>query len=104
MLSKAYVQYPLTILSVLWIIFGCAAKSVYAQSAMSIDELLTDKAEVRITMDLQNASLKDVLKMLSVQSGLNFIASEAVAERKMTLYLDNVGLKDTLDKIFKINS
>lgn len=104
MLSKAYVQYPLTILSVLWIIFGCTAKGVYAQSAMSFDELLTDKAEVRITLDLQDASLKDVLKMLSVQSGLNFIASEAVDERKMTLYLDNVGLKDALDKIFKINN
>ena len=42
--------------------------------------------------------------MLSVQSGMNFIASEAVAERKMTLYLDNVKLQDAMDKIFKINN
>lgn len=61
-------------------------------------------ADIYITMDLQDASLRNTLKMLSVQSGLNFVASEAVAERKMTLYLDNVRLKDAMDKIFKINN
>lgn len=68
------------------------------------DELLADKANVKITMDLQDVSLRDALKMLSVQSGTNFIASEAVADRKLTLYLDNVPLIDALDKIFKVNN
>jgi len=62
------------------------------------------KPDIRLTLDLQDTSLRDTLKMLSVQSGLNFIASEAVAERKMTLYLDNVRLQDAMDKIFKINN
>lgn len=63
-----------------------------------------EKKEILITMDLQNASLRDTLKMLSVQSGLNFIASEAVANRKLTMYLDNIKLKDAMDKVFKVNN
>lgn len=81
--------------------------TVYPERLMAvtdIGELLEDKSTVKITMDLQDVSLRDALKMLSVQSGTNFIASEAVADRKLTLYLDNVPLKDALDKIFKVNN
>ncbi|MCX5711534.1 MAG: hypothetical protein NTY47_00460, partial [Candidatus Omnitrophica bacterium] len=38
------------------------------------------------------------------QTGLNFIASEGVQDRKVTLYLDKVPLKDAMDKLFKANS
>ena len=31
-----------------------------------------------VSMDFQDTSLKDVLKALSIQAGLNFISSEAV--------------------------
>lgn len=57
-----------------------------------------------ISMDLQDASLKDVLKLLSIQSGLNFVASEAVQDRKVTLYMDKVPLQEAMDKIFKANN
>ncbi|MCX5704407.1 MAG: secretin and TonB N-terminal domain-containing protein, partial [Candidatus Omnitrophica bacterium] len=57
-----------------------------------------------ISMDFQEASLKDILKIFSIQSGLNFIASEAVEERKVTLYLDKVPIKDAMDKLFKANN
>jgi type IV pilus assembly protein PilQ len=63
-----------------------------------------DSSAVNISMDFQNANLKDVLKILSVQSGFNFIASEAVQDRKVTLFLDNVPLKDVVDKLFKVNN
>ncbi len=56
-----------------------------------------------ISMDLQDANLKDVLKIFSIQSGLNFIASDSVKDRKVTLYLDNVPIKETMDKLFKAN-
>ncbi|MDD5347741.1 MAG: secretin N-terminal domain-containing protein, partial [Candidatus Omnitrophica bacterium] len=56
-----------------------------------------------ISMDLQEANLKDVLKIFSIQSGLNFIASEAVKDRKVTLYLDNVPMKDAMVRLFKAN-
>lgn len=59
---------------------------------------------VTISMDFQDASLKDILKILSIQSGLNFIASEAVENRKITLYLDKVPLKEAMDKLFKANN
>lgn len=81
-----------------------AAYPARLMAASDIGELLEDKSSVKITMDLQDISLRDALKMLSVQSGTNFIASEAVADRKLTLYLDNVPLKDALDKIFKVNN
>lgn len=87
---------------ILGIMSICSPAKLIAYSG--IDELWPDKAAVKITMDLQDVSLRDALKMLSVQSGMNFIASEAVAERKLTLYLDNVPLRDALDKIFKVNN
>ncbi|MFH1269639.1 MAG: secretin N-terminal domain-containing protein [Candidatus Omnitrophota bacterium] len=60
--------------------------------------------EVTVSMDMQDANLKDVVKILSVQSGLNFIASESVQDRVITLYLDNVPIKDAMDKIFSANN
>ncbi len=57
-----------------------------------------------ISMDFQDVSIKDVLKLLSMQSGMNFIASEAVADRKVTLYLDKVPLSQVMDKIFSANN
>ncbi len=76
----------------------------FTAEEIDAEDFLAGKEDVKITMDLGDASLRDVLKMLSVQSGLNFIASEAVADRKITLYLDKVWLKDALDRIFQVNN
>lgn len=57
-----------------------------------------------ISMDLKDASLKDILKVFSIQSGLNFIASEAVQERAITLYMDKVPLEEAMQKLFKANN
>lgn len=59
---------------------------------------------VTISMDLQDANLKDVLKIFSMQSGLNFIASEAVQDRKITLFLDKVTVDTAIDKLFRANN
>ena len=59
--------------------------------------------DTTISMDLQDAALKDVLKIFSIQSGLNFIASEGVKDRLVTLYLDNVPIRETMEKLFKAN-
>ncbi|MFA6358146.1 MAG: secretin N-terminal domain-containing protein [Candidatus Omnitrophota bacterium] len=61
-------------------------------------------AEATISMDFKDASLKDILKVFSMQSGLNFIASEAVQDRKVTLYLEKVPLSQAMDKIFSANN
>lgn len=60
--------------------------------------------EPTISMDFQDANLKDLLKILSMQSGLNFIASEAVQNRAITLYLDKVPLSKAMDKLFRANN
>jgi type II secretory pathway component GspD/PulD (secretin) len=60
--------------------------------------------ELTISMDFKDASLKDILKIFSIQSGLNFIASEALQDRTITLYLDKVPIKGAMDKLFKANN
>ncbi len=60
--------------------------------------------DVMISMDFKDAELKDVLKIFSQQSGLNFISSEGVENKKITLYLDKVSVEDALNTILKANS
>jgi type II secretory pathway component GspD/PulD (secretin) len=61
--------------------------------------------EIRhISMDFQNAALKDVLKVFSQQAGLNFVATENIEDRRITLYLDGVTVQDALDSIMKVNN
>jgi len=60
--------------------------------------------EPDISLDFKDADLKDVLKALSIQSGLNFIASQGLQERKITLYLDKVPLRESMDKLFKASN
>jgi type II secretory pathway component GspD/PulD (secretin) len=55
-------------------------------------------------MDFQDVALKDLLKVFSVQTGINFIASEAVQTRSITLYLDKVPVKMAMDELFKANN
>ncbi len=57
-----------------------------------------------ISLDLKDASLKDILKAFSIQSGVNFIASEDIKDRKVTLYLDKVSVKEAMDSLFKANN
>jgi type IV pilus assembly protein PilQ len=57
-----------------------------------------------ISMDFQQASLKDVLKVFSQQAGLNFVATENIEDKKITLYLDNVTVRDALDSIMSANN
>ena len=67
-------------------------------------KIFSDELEKTISMDFQDASLKDILKAFSIQSGLNFIASEALQDRKITLYLNQVPLDKAMDKLFKANN
>jgi type II secretory pathway component GspD/PulD (secretin) len=60
--------------------------------------------EPEISMDFQDANLKDVLKIFSIQSGMNFLASEGVQDRKLTLYMDKVPLSQAMKKLFKANN
>jgi len=57
-----------------------------------------------VSLDLKDADLVNVVKMLSIQTGLNFISSEAVKDRRLTLYLERTPLKEAIDIIFKANN
>lgn len=80
------------------------ALSIFAPRAIASQEALVVNDPPGISMDLQDASLKDVLKILSMQSGVNFISSEGVQDRKITLYLDNVPMEQARRKIFDANN
>lgn len=63
------------------------------------EDLIARESWRKISLDLQGASLINVLKVFSQQSGLNFIASQNVADKPITLYLENVPIREALEKI-----
>jgi type IV pilus assembly protein PilQ len=87
---------------------GLWAVSFAAQVAPDFDfysnELIAKESYRKISMDFRDASMKDILKIFSEQSGLNFIASDKVKDRTVTLYLDQVPLQEALDKIVRANN
>lgn len=78
--------------------------SVFAQDNNKYGEYLLSSMQKKISLDLDAAPLVGVLKLLSEQTGLNFVSSEAVDERKLTLYVNDVPLKEALSMIFKANN
>ena len=77
---------------------------VFLSNLNAVQEIPFMWPQVSISMDFKDASLKDILKIFSIQSGLNFIASESVQDRQITLYLDKVPVEEVMDKIFKANN
>ena len=77
------------------VFFGmvCLLHTRTVDADISEIELFTNPDKT-ISMDFQDADLKDVLKIFSQQAKLNFIASEAVQDRKVTLYLEKVPIKE----------
>ncbi len=57
-----------------------------------------------VSLDLEEVPLVAVVKMLSQQLGLNFISTEAVRDRRITVYLDEVPLKQAMDILFRANN
>ncbi|NQU73150.1 MAG: hypothetical protein HQ547_00365 [Candidatus Omnitrophica bacterium] len=61
------------------------------------------QTDVRVSMDFRDANVKDVLKVLSKQSGINFIPSEDIQDKKVTLYLEDVPVKNAINSIVEAN-
>ena len=98
-----------TIIRWLFILLGCVlltGKGGTATATTDIfDYLYTpQKTEKKISMDFKNAQLSDVLKIFSQQSGLNFIASTDIANKKINLYLDQVPVEEALERILSANN
>ncbi len=58
----------------------------------------------KISMDFQNASLVDVLKIFSQQTKINLISSEELATKRITVYLDNVPIEQALEQVLRANN
>jgi len=56
-----------------------------------------------IFIDVKDAALVNVLKIISQQSGLSFIASEDVADRKISVYLNKIPLDQALQTVLDAN-
>lgn len=67
-------------------------------------DLKLDTASDNISMSFDGALLKDVLLLFSQQSGMNFVASQDVESKKVTVYFEDVSPKDALDAIISANS
>lgn len=53
-------------------------------------------AQPRITVDVRDANISDVIAMLALESGRNIVADESVKPDKVTLHLTNVSFEDAL--------
>ncbi len=58
----------------------------------------------KISMDFQDALLVNVLKIFSRQSDLNLITSEDIADKRVTVYLDNVSVDEALEQVLRANN
>lgn len=67
-------------------------------------DYLIGSLDKKVSLDLEGAQLVDVLKMLSQQIGLNFISTEAVGGRSLTLYMEEVPFREAMDVIFEANN
>ena len=88
----------------LWamVFFGCGAQ-VWSDD---MEDHFIDpdfNSSKSIFIDVKDASLINVLKIFSQQSGLSFIAQEDVAYKKITLYLNKIPINQALQMVLDAN-
>ncbi|MBI4845353.1 MAG: hypothetical protein HY810_02585 [Candidatus Omnitrophica bacterium] len=80
---------------------------LFAQTEYSVEddiEVKTQEEEGVVSLDFKDADLRDVLKVFSQQSGLNFIAAKEIEEKKITLYMSDVKVEDALKTLLDANN
>ncbi len=89
---------------VLWVgVWSFSTLGMCAEDLMNIDDdPYADPAKM-ISMDFKDVQLNDVLKILSQQSAMNFIASQEVTGKTISVYLDQVPVKEALERILSSN-
>ncbi len=85
-----------------FVLFCFALTSAGVPRGVCAEETQTGE-EAIVSMEFDGAALKDVLKVLSKQSGLNFATTEEVENKRITIILDHVPAKDALDSIVAAN-
>jgi len=91
-----------------FMIIAAVALAARAQGVKATDNVYGDymisTSDKIISLDLENATLLSVVKLLSQQTGFNFVANNLAAGKQLTLYLDKTPLKEAMDVIFKSNN
>jgi len=67
-----------------------------------ISEKLEDRFERKITLDVREMNVLDVIKFLSIKGDFNMVTTDAI-EGRATLYLKNVTIRDAWDIILLSN-
>lgn len=83
------------------VIIGFAGETDTPSISLKREE--TMEVESRYSLEFRDADLKDVLRALAQENGLNVIIGEEVAGR-VTLSFKNVSLMEALDAILRINN
>lgn len=91
-------------LLIVWMSFGIVISFAGARELTNIDEYLPEETTKTISMDFKGAQLTDALKILSQQSGMNFIASQEVSGKTLSIYLDKVPIEEALERILSSNN
>jgi len=82
----------------------CFSEEESFQELPGNSEVVQDKdGQKRISLDFQDVALKQILKIFSQQAGMNFVASENVQDKKVTLFMDKVTIEDALNSILGAN-
>jgi Type II secretory pathway, component PulD len=82
-------------------------KAAPTQSGYEVEDdaaVAKDSEQGLVSLDFKDADLKDVLKVFSQQSGLNFIASKNIEDKKITLYMNEVLVEDALKTLMDANN
>ncbi len=89
------------IISVLAI--GFESEKITPLASAQESSFLYPEYSKKISMDFKDALLTDVLKILSQQSDLNFIASQEIGTKKVNLFLNKVPVLEALERILSAN-
>ncbi len=84
------------------VILMCSGIDLIAADSGDLQFFYPDSGK-KISMDFKDADLNDVLRIFSHQSGLNFIASTDITNKKITLFLNNVSVEEALERILHAN-
>jgi len=96
-------------IAVLFLILAISAPSGFAEEIGSMGlgpppgKNIPHEKTDKVSMDFENAELKDILKAFSRQTGINFVASDVIEGKLITIYLNNVSIEEALSSILEAN-
>ncbi|OGX37346.1 MAG: hypothetical protein A3D87_04470 [Omnitrophica WOR_2 bacterium RIFCSPHIGHO2_02_FULL_50_17] len=103
MIEKKTAKFAFVFLLVVFSLVTDSTSKGYADTKSFVEEYLYPEENKTISMDFKGAPLNDVLKLLSRQSNMNFIASKEVLGKTVTVYFDNVPIEEALEQILSVN-